>query len=206
MNPRKGMIEEIRSAYGLNAPKVFKAMLKIPRELFVPKGRRYLAYSDAALPIGFGQTISQPYTVAFMTNLLGLKGKEKVLEIGTGSGYQAAVLSRLAKEVYSLERIPELARSAEKTLKELQIKNVKVSVRQGEFGWKAHAPFDAILVTAGMEQAPKGLFDQLKIGGILVAPVGEGESKSMTKYKKSKFGVTKKQYGIFSFVPFVESN
>lgn len=200
------MIEEIRSVYGLNAPKVFKAMLKVPRELFVPEGRKYLAYSDAALPIGFGQTISQPYTVAFMTNLLGLKGKEKVLEIGTGSGYQAAVISRLAKEVYSIERIPELARSAELALKELKIKNVKISTGQGEFGWKAYAPFDAILVTAGMEEVPKSLFDQLAPEGVLVAPVGEGDSKEMTRYKKGKSKISEKRYGIFSFVPFVESN
>ncbi len=206
MNPRKGMIAEIKSAYGLNAPKVFKAMLEIPRELFVPESQKYLAYSDAALEIGFGQTISQPYTVVFMTNLLDLKGREKVLEIGTGSGYQAAILSRLAKEVYSLERIPELARSAETILKKLKIKNVKVSAGQGEFGWKAYAPFDAILVTAGMEQVPKSLFDQLTTGGVLVAPVGEGENKVMTKYKKGKSKISKKQYGVFSFVPFVESN
>lgn len=198
------MIEEIKSGYGLNAPKVFKAMLKVPRELFVPEGQKYLAYSDAALPIGFGQTISQPYTVAFMTNLLGLKRKGKVLEIGTGSGYQAAVLSCLAKEVYSLERIPELARGAERALKKLKIRNVKVSAGQGEFGWKAYAPFDAILVTAGMEEVPQGLFDQLAVGGVLVAPVGEGESKVMTRYKKGKSKISKRQYGIFSFVPFVE--
>lgn len=206
MNPRKGMIEEIRSVYGLNAPKVFKAMLKVPRELFVPEGRRYLAYSDAALPIGFGQTISQPYTVAFMTNLLELKGKERVLEIGTGSGYQAAILSRLAREVYSLERIPELAKSAEKALKELKIKNVKISTGQGEFGWRAYAPFDAILVTAGMEEVPKGLFDQLAPEGVLLAPVGKGDSKVMTRYKKGKGKISKRQFGVFSFVPFVESN
>lgn len=200
------MIEEIRSVYGLNAPKVFKAMLKVPRELFVPVGRRYLAYSDAALPIGFGQTISQPYTVAFMTNLLGLKGKERILEIGTGSGYQAAIVSYLAKEVYSLERIPELAKSAEKVLKELKIENVKISTGQGEFGWKAYAPFDAILVTAGMEEVPEALFEQLKEGGVLVAPVGEGDSKEMTRYRKGKGKISEKTYGVFSFVPFVESN
>ena len=155
----KGMVDEIRFVYGLDAPRVFSAMLKVPRERFVGEGRRYMAYSDAALPIGFGQTISQPYTVAFMTNLLALKGKEKVLEIGTGSGYQAAILSLLAKEVYTIERIPGLARQAGKTLKKLGLTNIKVRTGQGELGWKDFVPYDAILVTAGVEEVPKGLFD-----------------------------------------------
>lgn len=200
------MIDEIRSVYGLDAPRVFSAMLKIPRERFIPQGQKYMAYSDAALPIGFEQTISQPYTVAFMTKLLDLKGNEKVLEIGTGSGYQAAILSYLAKEVYTIERIPELAKSAENTLKELKIKNVKVRAGQGEFGWKEEAPFNAILVTAGMEFVPKELFSQLKTGGILVVPVGIGEDRVMTKYKKGLFRISKKKYGVFSFVPFVEAD
>lgn len=203
MDPRERMVDEIRSVYGLDAPRVFSAMLKVPRECFVGEGRRYMSYADAALPIGFGQTISQPYTVAFMTNLLALKGEEKVLEIGTGSGYQAAILSFLAKEVYTIERIPRLARQAEKTLRKLGFKNIKVRAGQGEFGWKDFAPYDAILVTAGVEEVPKGLFDQLKVGGVLVAPVGEGEDKVMTKYKKGRFRISKRQYGVFSFVPFV---
>lgn len=206
MNPRERMIADIKSIYGLKAPRVFSAMLKVPRELFVSPSQKHLAYTDAALPIGFGQTISQPYTVAFMTNLLWLKGKEKVLEIGTGSGYQAAILAYLAKEVYTVERIPELAEIAVRVLKKLGIKNAKVRAGQGEFGWQEYAPFDAILITAGVEEVPKNLFDQLKDGGILVAPVGVGDDRLMTKYKKTGGKNSKKQYGVFSFVPFVRSD
>jgi len=197
------MIWEIKEGYSLSSPGVFSAMLRVPREKFVPVKYRSQAYDDGPVSIGYGQTISQPYTVAFMTHLLGLKGKEKVLEIGTGSGYQAAILSLLAKEVYTMERIPELAVKAGRRLKRLGYKNVCVKADQGEYGWPKFAPFDAILVTAGVEKAPKNLFDQLKEGGVLVAPVGKGVDKRMMKFIKKKGQIVREEFGIFHFVPFV---
>lgn len=205
MNPRRRMIGEIRKKYALNVPKVFAAMLKVPREEFVPKEYRDSAYEDGPISIGWGQTISQPYTVAFMTKLLELKGNEKVLEIGTGSGYQAAILSLLAPKVYSIEIIPELAKSAGETLTSLGYKNVKVRQGSGAWGWPEEAPFDAIIITAGIEEVPQDLLNQLKLGGLLVAPVGVGQDKVMTRMKKKKDQeIRKKEFGIFNFVPFVE--
>lgn len=203
MGSPQDMILLIKEKYNLDAPKVFSAMLSVPRELFIPSKLRYLAYEDEAISIGHGQTISQPYTVAFMTHLLGLKGTERVLEIGTGSGYQAAILSRLAKKVYTIEIIPELARRARKTFKELGYNNIEVKQGSGEWGWKEEFPFDAIIVTAGVGTVPKVLIDQLKDKGILVAPVGEGLDKTMTRYLKGKNGLEKKEFGIFHFVPFL---
>lgn len=200
------MVEEIRVAYGLDSPRVLSAILRVPREKFIPSKYSHLAYTDSAISIGYGQTISQPYTVAFMTHLLNLTGDEKVLEIGTGSGYQAAVLSLLAERVYTVERIPELAKEAKKRLKELGFENVEVRTDPGELGWKEKAPFDAILVTAGMEYIPKELINELKDEGVLVAPVGEGRDKKMTKITKRKNKIKKEEFGTFQFVPFVESN
>jgi len=198
------MVREIRERYGLEAPGVFSAMLQVPREEFVAKKYREIAYSDGPVPIGHGQTISQPYTVAFMTDLLNLKGGERVLEIGTGSGYQVAILSHLADKVFSVERVDVLAREARKRLKKLGYHNVKVRTGSGEYGWKEEAPFDAILVTAGMEWIPEELFRQLKEGGIMLAPVGKGMDKTMVKYTKKGKKITKKEFGIFHFVPFIE--
>ena len=204
MNSPREMIEEIRIRYRLNAPQVFSAMLKVPREEFVLPEYKDVAYADAALSIGHGQTISQPYTVAFMTNLLELSKDAKVLEIGTGSGYQAAVLSQLADRVFTIERIEPLAHSAQERLERLGYTKVKVKVGQGEEGWPEETPFDAIILTAGVGNVPKTLFDQLKEGGVLVAPVGIGPDKKMTKFIKKKGKISKKEYGIFHFVPFVE--
>ncbi|OGM15716.1 protein-L-isoaspartate O-methyltransferase [Candidatus Woesebacteria bacterium RBG_19FT_COMBO_42_9] len=216
MNPRQRMIGEIKEKYLLSAPKVFSAMLKVPREEFVPKEYGDSAYHDGPISIGWGQTISQPYTVAFMTNLLISSFARprlislKILEIGTGSGYQAAVLSHLSKHVYTIERIPALAEGARKKLKKLGYQNVEVKVGTGELGWKDKSPFDAILVTAGMEWIPEELFTELKEGGVLVAPVGRGPDKVMTRYKKLKDSknqkLKKEEHGVFHFVPFVESN
>jgi len=214
MDERKEMIALLRERYGLNSPDVFSAMLKVPREKFVDKKFRDTVYRDGPVPIAQGQTMSQPYTVAFMTDLL-LGGDEphsakasrgkKVLEIGTGSGYQAAVLSHLAKEVFTIEIIRQLADRAKKRLKKLGYKNVHVKVGSGEWGWKKHAPYDAILVTAGIEkEIPRTLLDQLKDGGVLVAPIGKGPDKVMTKFRNIKGGKIKKsKHGIFHFVPFV---
>jgi len=204
MSSPQDMVLLIKEKYNLDAPKVFSVMLSVPREKFIPSQFQDLAYDDMAVSIGFGQTISQPYTVAFMTHLLDLKGKEKVLEIGTGSGYQAAILSRLADKVYTLEIVPGLAKKAKENLKKLGFKNIEVKLGSGEFGWRQEAPFDAIIVTAGLSEIPKELFSQLKDRGVLVAPVGVGQDKTMTKFLKREGKINKKEYGIFHFVPFVE--
>ncbi len=173
MFKRELMVKTQIESRGVKDPLVLKTMRKVPRHLFVPKTFRDEAYADEPLPIGENQTISQPYIVALMTELLGLKGGEKVLEIGTGSGYQAAILAEIAKEVYSIEIICNLAERAESTLKELGYKNITVKCADGYQGWKEHSPFDGILVTAAPDHIPQPLVDQLKIGGRLVIPVGD---------------------------------
>ncbi len=170
---RREMVEKQIIARGVKDPRVIQAMLKVERHLFVPPAYRHLAYTDQPLPIGEGQTISQPYIVALMTELLELKGDEKVLEIGTGSGYQAAILAELAQEVYTIEIIPKLAVSARKRLEKLGYKNIKVKCGDGYMGWEEYAPFDAIIVTCAPDHIPKPLLEQLKEGGRMVIPVGE---------------------------------
>jgi len=201
---RQEMVNLIKKKYGLTSPEILSVMLQVPRHKFIPRKLRYIAYHDGPVSIGYGQTISQPFTVAFMTDLLELTGKEKVLEVGTGSGYQAAILSKLAKEVYTIEIIPQLAEKAKKTLAKLGYKNVKVRVGNGRYGWKEAGPFDAIIVTAGMEEIPSELFRQLKKDGILVAPIGVGQDKVMTRFTKRGKEIKKEEFGIFHFVPFVE--
>ncbi len=158
---------------GISDPRVLDAVERVPRHLFVPKEREVEAYGDYPLPIGYGQTISQPYIVALMTELLELKETDKVLEIGTGSGYQAAILSLLAKEVYSVERIPALADAARERLERLGYRNVHIRVDDGYSGWREHAPYDAIMLTCAAEDLPPPLTAQLADGGRLVAPVGK---------------------------------
>ena len=206
MNKRQEMVDVIEDEYKLNAPKVLSAMLQVPREKFIAKRFATVAYEDQAVPVGYGQTISQPYTVAFMTHLLDLSGSEKVLEIGTGSGYQAAILSKLAKEVYTIEIVKDLAEKAKRRLNKLGYKNVFVKVGKGEKGWKRHAPYDAIIITAGVDkEIPNELIKQLKVGGILIAPLGRGSGKRMTKIEKlGEDKLKKKKYGVFHFVPFVK--
>lgn len=153
-------------------PRVMHAMSEVDRKLFVPEEIAAYAYVNQALPIESNQTISQPYIVALMTHLLDPKEKDRVLEIGTGSGYQAAVLSKLVRQVYSIEIIPELAEDAAERLKTLGFENVEVKVGDGWFGWKEHAPFDTIIVTAQAPAIPETLVDQLKVGGRIVIPVG----------------------------------
>ena len=169
---REKMVETQIEARGVKDPRVLSALLKVERHRFVPERYSDSAYSDHPLPIGEGQTISQPYIVALMTELLELKGNEKVLEIGTGSGYQAAILAELAKEVYTIEIIEPLASMAEKRLSELGYRNIKVKAGDGYLGWPEAAPFDAIIVTAAPDHIPTPLIDQLKEGGRMVVPVG----------------------------------
>ena len=171
--PRKRMMERDLRGRGIKEPRVLEVMSLVPRHLFVPKGQRWRAYQDRPLPIGDGQTISQPYVVALMTELLKLNGEERVLEVGTGSGYQAAVLSHLAREVYTIEIIPSLAKRAEERLQRLGYSNVHVKTGDGFFGWKEKGPFDAIVVTASAKKIPDPLWNQLHEGGRLVMPLGE---------------------------------
>lgn len=169
---RQKMVETQIKARGVKDPRVLSALLKVERERFVPEEYTNSAYADQPLPIGEGQTISQPYIVALMTELLELTGNEKVLEIGTGSGYQAAILAELAKEVYTVEIVESLASTAKKRLSELGYQNIHVKAGDGYLGWPEAAPFDAIMITAAPDHIPKPLIEQLKEGGRMVAPVG----------------------------------
>ncbi len=169
---RREMVERQLKARDITDPLVIKAMEKVPRHLFVDRGLWSKAYDDRPLPIGEGQTISQPYIVALMTQLIRLKGGEKVLEVGTGSGYHAAVLAELAGEVYTVEIIKSLGDKAKKRLQAIGYKNIEVKLGDGYYGWKEFAPFDAIVVTAAANHLPPPLLDQLKDGGRMVIPVG----------------------------------
>jgi protein-L-isoaspartate(D-aspartate) O-methyltransferase len=170
---REEMVREQIEARGVRTATVLQAMRKVPRHEFVPESARRFAYDDRPLPIGHGQTISQPYIVALMTELACLTPESRVLEIGTGSGYQAAVLAELAAEVYTIEIVPELARRAEGDLARLGCKNVHLRIGDGYLGWPESVPFDAIVVTAAPEKIPPPLLEQLKVGGRLVIPVGD---------------------------------
>lgn len=187
---REEMIKFQIEARGIKDKKVLAAMKKVKRHLFVPSGLRNFAYYDQALPVGQGQTISQPYVVALMTELLLLKGDERVLEIGTGSGYQAAILAEIAGEVYTIEILPVLAQSSERLLNQLGYKNIKVRCGDGYQGWPEQAPFDAIIVTCAPPNIPQALIDQLADGGRLVIPLSEEvqELKVLIK-KKNKIEI-----------------
>jgi len=175
-NRRARMIDAHLIQRGITDPKVLDAFRSVPREAFVPKHLLELAYDDGPLPIGEGQTISQPYIVALTIQELALRGGERVLEVGTGSGYAAAILSRIAKDVYTVERIAELAQTASARLVRLGFANVHVTCGDGSLGWLAHAPYDAIAVSAGGPKPPPALLSQLIVGGRLVIPVGEDET------------------------------
>jgi protein-L-isoaspartate(D-aspartate) O-methyltransferase len=198
---RARMVETQIVARGVRDPRVLSAMRKVPRHLFVDPSQRPQAYEDHPLPIPGNQTISQPYIVALMTELLELQPKERVLEIGTGSGYQSAVLGELAGEVYTIEIVPELARSAAARLKELRYHNVFVREGDGYRGWPEHAPFDAIIVTAAPERIPQPLIEQLAPGGVMVIPVG-GFFQELKVFRKSADGrTTEKDILPVRFVP-----
>jgi len=185
---RRRMVETQIVARGIHDRRVIEAMLKIPRHLFVEEAMAAQSYNDNPLPIGEKQTISQPYMVALMTELLELDGKEKVLEIGTGSGYQSAVLAVLADRVCTMERIRPLAMRARKTLDGLGLLNVNIRVADGTCGWEEESPFDAILVTAGAPEIPNTLVAQLAVGGRLVLPVGDQYSQTLVRIVKQQDG------------------
>ena len=200
---RQLMVETQMERRGVSDPRVLAAMSKVPRHRFVPKPLWQQAYSDYPLPIGEDQTISQPYIVALMTESLELTGSEKVLELGTGSGYQAAVLAELAAQVYSIERLPSLARTAEQVLKELGYTNVEVRVSDGTLGWLEEAPFDGILVTAGSPQVPPPLVEQLALGGRLVIPVGNSYTQTLTRVRLTPEGLKHEYLGGCRFVKLI---
>jgi protein-L-isoaspartate(D-aspartate) O-methyltransferase len=169
---RRRMVEHQLVARGIRSSRVLDAMRRVQRHLFVPEAQRADAYADSPLPIGYGQTISQPYIVAFMTEALDVARDSRVLEIGTGSGYQAAVLAALAKEVYTIEIVPPLAERARTTLGDLGYRNIQVRTGNGYFGWPEHAPYDRVMVTAAPDAVPPALLEQLKVGGLMAIPVG----------------------------------
>jgi len=183
--------------------RVLDAMAQVRRELFVPSASQHLAYEDMPLPIGSGQTISQPYIVALMTEALELTGKEKILEMGTGSGYQAAILARLAKQVITVERHPALAETAGRLLKELGYPNIEVHLARKAFGWPEGAPYQAIIVTAGAPKVPQALLDQLAEGGRMVIPVGSRWEQDLLKIIKHQDRVETVNLGGCRFVPLI---
>lgn len=201
LRQREEMIREQIEGRGIHNSRLTEAMYRIPRHLFVPPAQRDFAYADNPLPIGLGQTISQPYMVAAMTNLLNLQGNEKVLEIGTGSGYQAGILSRLVREVHTVERFPELAERAQSILNSLGIQNVFVHQGDGSLGWPPAAPYQGILVTAAAPRAPQPLFDQLDENGYLVIPVGGQEGQELQRWKKVNGHVYQENLFAVAFVP-----
>jgi len=200
---RKKMVEEQIIARGIKDKKLIEAMYKIERHRFIPEKFRDSAYGDFPVPIGEGQTISQPYMVALMTECLSLKGKEKVLEIGTGSGYQTAILAELAKEVYSIERIESLKINAEKILNELGYTNIKIRLGDGTLGWPEEAPFDRIMVTAANQDVPPPLLEQLNQNGIMVIPLGDRFSQVLTKIEKRGNQIIRQEVCGCVFVPLI---
>jgi protein-L-isoaspartate(D-aspartate) O-methyltransferase len=208
--PRQYMIEKHLKGRGLKDARVLNAFLKTPREDFISEDFKTPellteAYADYPLRIGYGQTISQPYIVAYMLEAAELKPKDRVLEIGTGSGYQTALLARLVKEVYSIERIPELMVNAEKNLKSFNFKNIHLKIGDGCLGWKQHAPFDAIIVTAAARKIPQAYFDQLAEGGRLIVPEGEF-SQVLVKIKKTKGQFERTELTDVRFVPLISDS
>lgn len=199
---RMAMVKEQIEKRGICDKRLIEAMQNLPRHLFVPESEIDNGYGDFPLPIGFNQTISQPYIIALMTSLLKLSGEERVLEIGTGSGYQAAILSKLAKEVYTIERIKELEEKAKTILKTLKIENVHLIVGDGTLGIKEYAPYDRIIVTAASCDIPKPLEEQLKDPGIMVIPVGKDYQRLLVLTKEDG-KIKKRDEGGCIFVPLI---
>ncbi len=200
---REFMVKTQLISRGIKDELVLNAMKKVPRHLFVDDSMQNKAYEDMALPIGEGQTISQPYMVAIMTELLELKGNEKVLEIGTGSGYQAAILAEIAKEVYTVERFAILAKLAEERFHSLGYNNIHIRFGDGTMGWSEKAPFDRIIITAGTPKIPDPLIEQIAVGGLVIAPVGDRFSQQLLKVRKSKDKLLEQYHTPCVFVPLI---
>ena len=200
---RAWMVETQLEHWGIHDRRVLQVMGALPRERFVPPGERSSAYYDGALPIGDEQTISQPYVVAHMTELLALQGTEKVLEIGTGSGYQTAVLGRLAAQVFTVERIASLSQRAARILAELEIDNVHYFVGDGSLGWPEHAPYEAILVTCAAPRVPVPLLEQLADGGRMVTPVGPRGAQTLVRVIRTGETFKEEQLSAVAFVPLI---
>jgi protein-L-isoaspartate(D-aspartate) O-methyltransferase len=202
--PRERMIDRLRKHYGIEDARVLEAMRAVPRHFFVPEALQGRAYGDHALPIAANQTISQPFIVARMTELLELDDRSRVLEIGAGSGYQTAVLARLAAQVYAIERIAELSRQAQARIRALGIYNATVKCFDGTLGWSAHAPYDGILVAAGGPDVPEPLMAQLGPTGRLVIPIGESrESQRLVRVVRTEKGFKREDHGPCAFVPLI---
>lgn len=197
------MVEEQIIERGIRDPRVIAAMKKVPRHLFVEEALQGQAYNDRPLPIGEKQTISQPYMVALMTEALELKSQDRVLEIGSGSGYQTAILAELVQEVYSVERIRSLAIKARQLLYDLGYFNIEIKIFDGTFGWPEKGPFDAIIVTAGSPNIPQPLYDQLSMGGRLVIPIGNSDIQDLYRVTKTEGGMKKEDLGGCRFVKLI---
>lgn len=202
---RQRLVRSLAASLPSLDDRVIAALSKTPRHLFMPLASLANAYEDHAHPIGYGQTISQPTVVAIMSDALALTGAERVLEIGTGSGYQAAVLSLLAKEVFSIEIVPELGEVARRRLEALGYSNVRVKIGDGYQGWSEHAPFDRVILTAAPRELPHALVEQLRDGGLVVAPVGE-EEQFLYRWTKSGGGLRSERLGAVRFVPMVSAS
>jgi protein-L-isoaspartate(D-aspartate) O-methyltransferase len=198
---RERMVKKQIAMRGVTDERVLRAMRKVPREQFVPEEMRGLSYSDGPLPIGYDQTISQPFVVAFMTEKLGLRPTDRVLEIGTGSGYQAAILAELAAKVYTIEIVEPLGKRAEETLQRLGYKNVQVKIGDGYQGWQENAPFDAVIVTCAPEHVPRPLVEQIKEGGRIVIPVGPAGDQTLYLLEKKNGRLEQRNVLPVSFVP-----
>lgn len=202
LGERQTLVESLRRR-GIRSESLLKAFLEVPRHLFVPEALKTRAYGEHALPIGAGQTISHPYTIAVAVEALELTGTERVLEVGTGSGYQTAILAHLAERVFSMERIPRLARAARARLERLGLDSVAIMVGDGSIGWARYAPYGAILVAAAAEEPPAPLLDQLTDGGCLVLPIGNDNAQVLCRFRRSRKGWGREELRPCSFVPLV---
>jgi protein-L-isoaspartate(D-aspartate) O-methyltransferase len=200
---QRKMLLEILQQKGIQDQRVLDTLTHVPRERFVDRSLQHRAYENCPLPLSQGQTISQPFIVALMTQALALSGHERVLEIGTGSGYQTAILSQLSSWVYSVERHASLSAQAEKRLARCQCRNVLLSVGDGSLGWSEHAPYDRIIVTAAAPRVPSSLVEQLELGGLLVIPVGEPQSQELLVVQRVLDGPKTHSLGLCVFVPLV---
>ena len=204
--PEKAQLIMTLRGMGILDAATLAAMEQVPRELFVPKALRHHSYENASLPIAYNQTISQPYVIARMTEALKLRGRELVLEIGCGSGYQAAVLAQLCRRVYTMERLKPLLVDAENRLRDLRISNISFRLGDGSKGWPEAAPFDRIILTCGCDQIPDILLQQLKIGGIMVAPEGRGKSQQLVVVTRHETGFERVLLMPVTFVPLIEGD